>query len=146
MLMPGGGFTGNNSVDWFVTTDDSRTGGTRIRSVGNYGIDHRGVENTKGGGYRFVIAIRHPTDDDEREDFLQQLAAAAADKKSRRTILNIPVEDVESKYKPPKNPRIAQYQIIVDWQPPKGSRQQAPKGPRQRAARQYKSQPIDIKF
>ncbi len=103
--MPGGGFTGNTSVDWFVTTGDSRTGGTRIRSIGNYGIDHRGIENTNGGGYRFVIAIRHPTDDDERENFLKQLAAAAADKKSRRTILNIPIEDVESKLQATQEPQ-----------------------------------------
>jgi hypothetical protein len=134
--MPGG-FTGNNSVDWFVTTDDSRAGETRIRSTGNYGLDHRGIAETNGGGYRFVITIKHPTNPKERQHFLDQLAAAAADKKSRRTILTIPVEDKQSRYKPRTNPKVDQYQITVDWQPPKGARQKP-------VAKKYKSAPIDI--
>lgn len=121
-MPPGGGFTGNRSVDWFVSVDYARPKKTTVNSRGNTGVRHRGVEDTRGGGYRFKITINHPQDASERAKFLQQLAAAGANTNAAQTILDIPVEDQDSGYKPPK-----EYQITVDWVGPTGVKLQPAK-------------------
>jgi hypothetical protein len=54
-----GGFTGDGSVKWFVTVDYARPAKTRIRSKGESGVHHEGVEHTE-PGCRFMITIKHP--------------------------------------------------------------------------------------
>src|SRR5262249_37362546 len=123
----------------YVESSDARTGATRIQSLGAYGIQHEGIEETNRGGFRFVITIKHPKDAKQRAEYLKQLAKAAADTKARKTVLTIPVEDKQSGYKPPVNPTKGQFQVTVDWRGPTGGRAKS-------TTSRYKSEPIDIRF
>jgi hypothetical protein len=113
--MPGGGFTGNNSVDWFIEGNDNREVKISHSRPGSEGkprrYRHEGTEETSAGQH-FVIKIHYPRNADANKAFREALAAAATGS-GRAATLRIPVEDVQSGYSPMIKPA---YQITVEWE------------------------------
>lgn len=122
-MPPGGGFTGNRSVDWFVEGDNNRETTITHSKPGlggkPRGHRHEGIEETP-PNHHFEIKIYYPRNSAAAALFREQLAAAATGTGDVAE-LTIPIEDENStnpdtqdKYVPLGKPT---YQITVDWKP-----------------------------
>ena len=107
--MPGG-YTGDDSVKWFVDSKNPKPGtGTPAHQEGTDDSAHAG---------RFYITIAYPIDTTQRSAFRQQLydawtqSAAAA---VTEVTLDIPIEDTHSKYGKTHKGEGTDYQIYVEW-------------------------------
>jgi hypothetical protein len=128
--MPGG-ITGDSSVKWFMDMSDARPGSTQINSHqgrNGRGLRHEGVEDQTLEKAYFEISIElpsdNPTKDKAKEEFIDELekalvqARAAAPNSRAKITFKVPIQDIQSGYNPPDNPRDDQYQIWINWPTP----------------------------
>ena len=114
--MPGGGFTGDTSVKWYVEGDDNRVITVTHSRPGFDGKSlayrHEGVDETPQDSH-FVITIHFPRDPIAEKAFRKALNEASLSS-GPVAILTIPVEDHKCAVGvlPDDN-----YQITVNWPP-----------------------------
>jgi hypothetical protein len=107
--MGGGGFTGNNSVEWEVQGDNVRSHDSQPAGAGSQGRLHTGIDETPDTPQvqYFTVSIRLPRDANERDAFLNALRDEVARQRNPITV-RLPIEDEEHGGATPG-------QIRVDW-------------------------------
>src|SRR4029453_1130835 len=107
--MGGGGFTGNNSVEWEVQGDNVRSHDSQPTGAGGQGRRHTGIDETPDTPQvqYFTVSIKLPRDANERARFLSALQDEVT-KQSNPITVKLPIEDREHGGATPR-------QIRVDW-------------------------------
>ena len=120
--MPGGGYTGDGSVKWFVEVDSARDGETKINPRPGFpkGSKHEGIEHATQQGGDFEISIDVPmnitTRPNAQSEFVKGLRDAAnraeTSSPGTRVSFKVPIQDTGSGY--PAQPS-DYYQIKINW-------------------------------